>query len=51
MRTPEEVYARSRAMLEQVGDRGGYALGSGNSIPGYVPFENFMAMNKAALEE
>ena len=50
-RTPEEVYARSRAMLEQVGDRGGYALGSGNSIPGYVPFENFMAMNKAALEE
>lgn len=50
-RTPEEVYARSKAMLEQVGDRGGYVLGSGNSIPGYVPFENFMAMNKAALEE
>jgi hypothetical protein len=27
---------------------GGYALGSGNSIPEYVPFENYMAMIAAA---
>lgn len=28
---------------------GGYALGSGNSIPGYVPIEGFLAMNRAGL--
>jgi len=47
---PEEIYARSRAMLERSADRGGYVLGSGNSIPPYVPFENFLALNRAALE-
>ena len=46
--TPEKIYARSRAMLERAADCGGYALGSGNSIPDYVPTENFMAMIKAA---
>lgn len=28
----------------------GYALGSGNSIPGYVPVENYLAMIRAAQE-
>ena len=49
-KSPEEIYARARAMLEHTADRGGYALGSGNSIPNYVPFENLLAMNRAALE-
>lgn len=49
-RTPEEIYARSRAMLERTADRGGYLLGSGNSVPTYVPMENFFAMTRAALE-
>lgn len=48
--TPEKIYARSRAMLERTAERGGYALGSGNSIPRYVPKENFLAMTRAALE-
>ncbi len=48
--SPDEIYKRSRAMLERSADRGGYVLGSGNSIPVYVPFENFLAMNRAALE-
>ena len=48
--TPEEVYARSRAMLERTEGRGGYMLGSGNSVPEYVPLENFFAMTRAALE-
>jgi len=26
----------------------GYALGSGNSIPKYVPLENYLAMVRAA---
>jgi len=42
--TPEEVYNRSVKMLERTAARGGYALGSGNSIPEYVPEENFLAM-------
>ncbi|MEI6602523.1 MAG: uroporphyrinogen decarboxylase family protein [Clostridia bacterium] len=42
--TPEEVYNRSVKMLERTATRGGYALGSGNSIPEYVPEENFLAM-------
>ena len=46
--TPEEVYNRSAAMLERAEKRGGYALGSGNSIAWYVPHENYLAMIAAA---
>jgi uroporphyrinogen decarboxylase len=48
--TPQEIYRRSRAMIERTAARGGYALGSGNSIPDYVPAENFDAMRRAALD-
>jgi uroporphyrinogen decarboxylase len=47
---PEEVYARSRAMLDRAEPHGGYALGTGNSVPDYVPDENYFAMIRAALE-
>lgn len=47
--TPEEMYdrvledgRRYRAMAR------GYALGSGNSIPDYVPVDNYLAMIRAA---
>ncbi len=48
--TPEQVYARSRAMLERTAERGGYLLGTGNSVPEYIPLENYCAMTRAALE-
>lgn len=48
--TPEEVYERSKAMLERAADRGAYALGTGNSVPEYVPDENFLALISAAIE-
>ena len=48
--SPEEVYARSRAMLERAAGRGGYAHGSGNSIPDYVPDTGYFAMIRAALD-
>ena len=48
--TPENIYRRSRGMLERSAERGGYALGSGNSIPAYVPYENYIAMIRAAWE-
>ena len=37
-------------MLERTAGRGGYALGTGNSVPDYVPDENYFAMIRAALE-
>ena len=41
---PEEIEERCHAMLNRTMARGGYALGSGNSIPDYVPAENYLAM-------
>ncbi len=49
-KTPDEVYKRSTAMLERTWERGGYALGSGNSIADYVPKENLLALLRAAHE-
>ena len=46
-KTPEEILARSLAMLQRTAERGGYALGSGNSIAQYVPTESLNAMRKA----
>ena len=42
--TPEQIRERSRAMLKRAQKRGGYALGTGNSVPEYVPDENYLAM-------
>ncbi len=49
--TPEQIYNRASSILRQTGSKGGYALGSGNSIPYYVPDENYFAMAAAALFE
>lgn len=48
--TPDQIRRRCRALLEQTMPRGGYALGSGNSITDYVPVENFDALRAAAFE-
>ena len=45
--TPKKITARSLAMLEKGMQQGGYALGSGNSIPEYIPDENYLAMISA----
>jgi uroporphyrinogen decarboxylase len=42
--TPEQVRQKARFLLEVCGSRGRYALGSGNSIPSYVPVDNYLAM-------
>jgi uroporphyrinogen decarboxylase len=47
---PERILRRARAMLERTATRGGYALGSGNSVPEYIPDESFFAMVTAAWE-
>jgi uroporphyrinogen decarboxylase len=48
--TPDAIYRRCKATIERTQSRGGYALGSGNSIADYIPAENFHAMLRAALE-
>lgn len=47
---PEEIYDRSKSLLERGMEKGGYALGSGNSIADYVPCENYFAMIKPVFE-
>jgi uroporphyrinogen decarboxylase len=46
---PEEINLRAKKILEKTGSKS-YALGSGNSIPTYVPFENYLAMIDAINE-
>ena len=43
----EEIVQRAKAMLEASRERGGYALGSGNSIPEYIPNGKYFAMTSA----
>ncbi|NLO82259.1 MAG: uroporphyrinogen-III decarboxylase-like protein [Clostridiales bacterium] len=49
--TPQEIKKRCRDMLRKAEKSGGYALGTGNSIPEYVPHENYFAMISVALED
>ncbi len=46
--TPVQVRQRSLAMLECSARDGSYALGTGNSVPEYVPPANYFAMVGAA---
>ena len=48
--TPEEIQKRCKEMLERTGQKGGYALGTGNSVPEYVPQENYFALIKTASD-
>jgi uroporphyrinogen decarboxylase len=45
----EAVRRRTRELVEVCGGRGRYAVGSGNSIPSYVPAANYLAMVDEAL--
>jgi uroporphyrinogen decarboxylase len=46
---PDDVRQRTRALIETCGPRGRYAVGSGNSVPSYVPVANYLAMVDEAL--
>jgi uroporphyrinogen decarboxylase len=48
--SPEDVYRRARDMLERAAENGGFALGTGNSVPDYMPDANFLALIRAALD-
>jgi len=46
-RSVAEITERCHALLDLSAEKGAYALGSGNSIPDYIPDENFLAMIEA----
>jgi uroporphyrinogen decarboxylase len=43
-RSPDEIRAEVRRTIDACGPRGRFAIGSGNSIPSYIPVENYLAM-------
>jgi uroporphyrinogen decarboxylase len=48
--TPDEVEAEVRGLIRDLAPGGGYGLASANSVPEYVPWENFVAMHTAWLK-
>lgn len=48
--TPEQVRKVIEENIKTAGYNGGYVIGSGNSIPEYVNYDNYMAMLKLTKE-
>ncbi len=48
--TPDEVVAECKERLRELAPGGGYCLASSNSIPEYVPYENFLALLDTVYE-
>ena len=46
----EDVEERVKYLLKNIAPNGGYCLGSGNSIPAWVKFDNFKAMVDTCLK-
>lgn len=46
----EEIRQRAENLLALSAEKGGYALGSGNSIPSYIAPEKYFAMTSAAAQ-
>jgi len=47
--SPEEVRRATGRLMDECGPRGRYAVGSGNSVPSYVPAANYLAMVEEAV--
>jgi len=48
--TPDNIRKRCNEMFERSESRGGYAVGTGNSTPYYIPTDNFFAMANTVFE-
>ncbi|MCX6134230.1 MAG: nucleoside 2-deoxyribosyltransferase [Ignavibacteriales bacterium] len=48
--TREDIRRIVKANVEKVGQNGGYCIGSGNSIPEYVLYDNYLALLEASRE-
>lgn len=47
---PSEVEDLVKGLIRKCGPGGGYCVGSGNSVPEWAKFENYMAMREATLK-
>ncbi len=47
---PDDVSKAVRNLIRTMGPDGGYCISSSNSIPDYVPYDNWLAMRNAAIE-
>jgi len=47
--SPEEIRSAVRERIREVAPGGGYAIGSSNSVPDYVPVANYWALVEASL--
>jgi uroporphyrinogen decarboxylase len=45
----QDIESMVKELLRKVGPGGGYCLGSGNSVPNWARFENYMAMRESCL--
>ena len=50
MEDEKTIYERSRKLLELTAEEGSFALGTGNSVPDYLPNNKFLASLKAAWD-
>ncbi|MBC7288232.1 MAG: nucleoside 2-deoxyribosyltransferase [Armatimonadetes bacterium] len=48
--TPEEIEALVRDRIEKLAPGGGYCVGSSNTVPDYVPLQNYVAMLNATFK-
>lgn len=48
-RSPDAIRARVRSLIETCHPRGRFGIGSGNSIPSYIPVESYLAMVDEAM--
>jgi uroporphyrinogen decarboxylase len=48
-RSPDEVRAEVRRIIDTCHPRGRFAIGSGNSVPSYIPLVNYLTMVDEAL--
>jgi uroporphyrinogen decarboxylase len=47
--SPQEVRRETAKLMEECGAVGRYAVGSGNSVPSYIPVQNYLAMVEEAV--
>jgi len=45
-----QIEARVKELLRDAAPGGGFALGSGNSVPNWAKFENYMTMRETCLK-
>lgn len=49
--SPADIQVRSIDIIHQARPHGGFAFGTGNSVPDYIPVDAYLAMNEAARKE